>query len=877
MTSKDRTRTPQSKNTLQAQSTHDPSSGLDMDVQLLLELNCNEPDDPCLINFHDVEYHNGLTFRWSEPVSMIRLEMAPAAARVTIDTGSLRSPELNFQYQLHWNDHLIPAKAISVENGKLSFDVHPGQCARICEQRLTITCKPLQAENGRRQLGMPVCSIRVETITSAPTGDILKFTSHSGHPSSGTKKKSWFKKKMPEPAIPIWQVRMPELQTASTKDTGHPSYPPCDRVIVSPCEINSRHGTGLLIQYLVQDMDQVATVNSMRIYNDDRVHSRVHHCLPNRQLTRHEIYDYCFNWFGDSPPRQAYVVPYGKNDLWVAMALKDLFQTQICIHVMDDNCVYGQEIPPEVAAEAFEKADLVLVISPEMRQAYEQRFGRKVWMLPPIVPNQLIPREVTSPSQALSALSAHSSHSATPNFASKAWNSIQGLLRRGKAGNVSPSGPRGILIGNIWDPAWLNLLRKTIRESGLQVDWYSNNPGAFWLKDSIEDIEKDGIFLHDSLWGQDLVDELRRRPFAIVPSGQLSGEGNRENIARLSLPSRVPFVVATAHLPVITLGSPETSAAKFVSRFQVGANAEYNGSELRKAVDLILRPDQQMEIRSKAHRIASTFAADSVESWLWESLDRRSPADDRFETLFPAQQSEFSWYFDPEPPQSVHWVFRDTWRLINRLKAQGLEPDLVIDVGASNGIWSWTTATIFPDAKFVMVDPMMSRYSQTERSYYLQSLKSYELVEAALSDHCGEADILVSNDLFGTSLLKVDDRTRRADVARVDVLTLDEVARRKRLRGRTLLKVDVQFAEHLVVQGGLDFIRNHVDAIILELTILREHPSAKTYREMLDMMEDLGFVLVDEMEGWRNPATGRLEQKDAVFIRNEKIKRQRVA
>ena len=86
------------------------------------------------------------------------------------------------------------------------------------------------------------------------------------------------------------------------------------------------------------------------------------------------------------------------------------------------------------------------------------------------------------------------------------------------------------------------------------------------------------------------------------------------------------------------------------------------------------------------------------------------------------------------------------------------------------------------------------------------------------------------------------------------------------------MKIDVQFAEHLVLAGGKEFIQSNVDALILELTIQREHPDAKTYREMLDLVDDLGYQLVDETDGWRSPRNGILEQKDSIFFRRELLK-----
>ncbi len=838
----------------------------------LFSMTCNAPEDARLVNFHELEQHAGHTFRWTEPVAMVRIAMLPQACEVILDTGSLRGANLDFPFQLHWNSHEIPSSSLVIESGKLKFSVEPSWCDIHGEQRLSISAKPLKAENGRRQLGMPVCSIEVITPGAVQQATIPFASARSKDIKSNVKgkKSGWFGHKSPEPLLPIWQVKMPGMEVAQE---GGSRYPACDRVVIAPCEINARHGTGLLIQYLISDLGQVATVNSMRCYNDDRAHSRVHHYLPNHKMSRHQIYDQVYEWFGDAPPKQAYVVPYFQSDLYLSMALRDLFHTKIALHVMDDNCLFGQEIAIDVAEEAINKSDVLLVISPEMRQAYEQRFGRKAWVLPPIVPQNLIPDQLIMPQFSTASLNL-SQQPAKRDW----WRKLTQVFRRQEPAKATETDlPRGILIGNIWDRAWLEQLRKTIRDSGLQVDWYSNNPEAVWLKDSVKDLAADGIHLHDSLWGQALVDELRRRPFALMPSGQLTGEGSRESIARLSLPSRIPFVVSTSHLPVITLGSPETAAAKFVQRFELGDSIDYDGTALRQAVQMIVQPQHQLEIRQRAQRLSNSFSAHDLENWLWQSVDKQQPVDTRFEDLFPPKPGEFSCFFDAEPPTNVHWSFRDTWQMLNRIKRQGLAPDVIVDVGASTGVWSWTAATIFPDAKFVLVDPMMSRYSEQARNYYLQSFRSYELVEAALSDKCGQTEILVSNDLYGTSLLKVDERTRKCDVARVEVLTLDELARRKQLRGRTLIKIDVQYAEHLVVNGGLQFFKDNVDAVILELTIEREHPQAKTYREMLDMMSDLGFTMIDEMEGWRDPQTGRLEQKDTVFFKNHLVASRRVA
>lgn len=824
-------------------------------------IDCSDGDSSRLVNFHEPEEHGGKRFRWTEPVALIRLEVPPELYEVVIDTGSLRGADCDFRFELFWNAHAVPRREIATGDGQIRFRVEPSLFVSHVEQRLTIASKPLNAENGRRQLGMPICWIELAPVAmkhATPVGssDIAKLIQF---PKIIPGRRRWHKKrKATTPTIPIWQIKLPSVSPLAKAQGSTSACPPCDQVVVAPVEINSRHGTGLLIQYMINDFTNIATVASMRCYNDDRVVSAVHHYLANPKLARHEIYQSVSGWFSEHPPKRAYVIPYFASDLLIAMALKDLFETQICLHIMDDNCLYGSEIPAAIMEQAIHKSDLCFAISPELRGEYEQRFGARIWLLPPIVPSHLIDR------------TEHVELPEPPADQQARWpqRTLRALRRFWPAKrSPSASAARGILVGNIWDRHWLELLRKTIHESGLELDWYSNNPEAVWLKDSTRDLANDGIHLHSALWGQDLVNELRKRPYALMPTGRLEQGDARESIARLSLPSRVPFVVATSGVPVVVLGSPETSAAKFVERFALGAVIDYDGAALRQATQHVAQPDVQQSIRTRARSIADQFSNQSLEPWLWRSLEAREPCDDRFESLFGRRPGDFNCFFAAEPPTQIHWAFRSTWQMLRRLREQGLNPEIVIDVGASTGVWSWTASTIFPKARFVLVDPMTSQYDEGARRFYHGALPGCEVVEAALSDHCGHVDMLVSNDLYGSSLLKVDETLRNKTTTRVTLLTLDELARRISLRGSTLLKIDVQFAEHLVLAGGRNFIPRHVDALVLELTLQREHPQAKTYREMLDLMEQLGYELLDETDGWRSPKDGRLEQKDSVFVR----------
>ncbi len=261
-------------------------------------------------------------------------------------------------------------------------------------------------------------------------------------------------------------------------------------------------------------------------------------------------------------------------------------------------------------------------------------------------------------------------------------------------------------------------------------------------------------------------------------------------------------------------------------------------------------------------------AAEAAEAgaWLWGSLERGEPLDDRFERRSPRRESDIVAYAETPPPADLYRDFVPVFEALRRLHRRGLRPDFVIDIGASTGIWSEAASRLFPEAQFVLVEPLGDRYDPRARKHHLKAIRRHALVEAAVSDRPGRMTFNVPPDLYGASLLLPDD-ARTYQSVEVRVTTVDEIAAEQALRGRGLLKADVQCAEHLVLAGAARTLPQ-VDVILIELSLVRYAPEARTLREMLDLLHGLGFRLYDDTGGWRSPVDGTLLQKDLVFVRH---------
>ena len=59
-------------------------------------------------------------------------------------------------------------------------------------------------------------------------------------------------------------------------------------------------------------------------------------------------------------------------------------------YIMDDNNVASRGIPDDLMAELLENSALRLAISPELREAYQEKYRLKFWLLPPVVAPEAI-------------------------------------------------------------------------------------------------------------------------------------------------------------------------------------------------------------------------------------------------------------------------------------------------------------------------------------------------------------------------------------------------------------------------------------------------------------------------------------------------------
>ena len=365
--------------------------------------------------------------------------------------------------------------------------------------------------------------------------------------------------------------------------------------LVTHNEINEKHGSAILIQNIFSRGKGILTIRSLNDYDGTQTFGDVNLHISHRGLSRTQIPDNVRRALNGREPERILCIPYYRDDISSCLAIKNLFNVPLCTYLMDDQNITVNNIPDDDLSELLRSSELCLGISREMCQAYEAKYQVKFWFVPPVVESSLIGDEAALPDHRYL------------------------------------ESDRGILVGNIWSQRWLERLQLVIKESGASLDWFGARRNR--LEFEVHSLQRERIRFHGLLPPSVLAKVMRQYRYAVVPTGSTEDVDDRPELTRLSLPSRIPFILATSHTPIVVMGTRNSAAARFVERFQIGLVCEYATRSFLQTGERICSPGEQARLRHRARELAKCFSAHGLDEWIWSSLDKRQPHDSRFERL----------------------------------------------------------------------------------------------------------------------------------------------------------------------------------------------------------------------------------------------------
>ena len=199
---------------------------------------------------------------------------------------------------------------------------------------------------------------------------------------------------------------------------------------------------------------------------------------------------------------------------------------------------------------------------------------------------------------------------------------------------------------------------------------------------------------------------------------------------------------------------------------------------------------------------------------------------------------------------------------MRQLAQLGYSPSTVIDVGAASG--TLELLEVFPESRYLWIEPLREFEDSLKR---LTKKYTGKYILSACGRQQGLVPFHVHPYLEGSSILNESEGAASdGDTRQVPICRLDEVCNADKVRGETLLKVDVQGAELDVLEGAGRFL-DLFEVVVLEVSLFRFMVTNPEVCDVIVYMKGKGFVAYDIVGGKTRLLDGALAQVDIVFVK----------
>jgi FkbM family methyltransferase len=198
------------------------------------------------------------------------------------------------------------------------------------------------------------------------------------------------------------------------------------------------------------------------------------------------------------------------------------------------------------------------------------------------------------------------------------------------------------------------------------------------------------------------------------------------------------------------------------------------------------------------------------------------------------------------------------------------EIEVLVDVGAHHGLFVKSIAKNFKLKKAYLIEPIKGNYDILMSSF---KQSGYEIVNAVISNlNNRKIEFNINNYDETSSILNI-----RKDIEElsnidtslnkkilIDSKTLDDIRNEYNINEISLLKIDVQGCEDLVLKGATETLK-HTKFIWVETSFKPLYENAALFGDIYSIMLDNNFILLEISPGYRSD-TQELLQADLLFF-----------
>jgi FkbM family methyltransferase len=212
-----------------------------------------------------------------------------------------------------------------------------------------------------------------------------------------------------------------------------------------------------------------------------------------------------------------------------------------------------------------------------------------------------------------------------------------------------------------------------------------------------------------------------------------------------------------------------------------------------------------------------------------------------------------------------------SYRLVNALRRQEIQPRTVIDVGANVGQFAVAAAKLLAPKKVYAFEAIPEVCERLKKN--TAAIPQVEAAALALGENEGRREFHLNSYSVSSSILSLSRGHLEAfpdarEVATIDVemSTLDAVFADKALATPVLLKLDVQGYEAKVIEGGKETLAR-TRWVVAETSLRPLYEGEALFLDLVRLMDESGCRFLRPV-GWLNdPRSGEVLQLDALFER----------
>lgn len=210
----------------------------------------------------------------------------------------------------------------------------------------------------------------------------------------------------------------------------------------------------------------------------------------------------------------------------------------------------------------------------------------------------------------------------------------------------------------------------------------------------------------------------------------------------------------------------------------------------------------------------------------------------------------------PEQTQNNNFTMLNALR---RCKERGLDVNTVIDVGASNGMWTRECLPVLPNAKYLLVEAQEGHVDALNAFVKKRANVQYTLAAAGSGD---DTIFFDNSGLFGGVASKTP---FKGNYVELPMISLDNEVERRNLKGPFLLKLDTHGFEVPILEGAKQLIKQ-AQLVVIECYNFKLSDESLRFYEMCDYMKQLGFSPIEMVDFMNRKYDNSFWQLDIFFV-----------